>query len=175
MHVLITISFNHTANTISSSRSIHKQKSLLEAKEARRVLTQVKDDSSSLIGLRDSASFQSSSTRSTGRSSLISRIFAFDPELMASQVYQKQLRLLMKRTVRAPGRIARSDNGKLWRESRLRSEEIESQLRREKSSRRREFTILMHGPSSSRLTVIALMKAMWEGQPAHEERLNHRE
>ena len=158
----------------SSSRSAHKQKALLEAKETRRALTQIKDASSSLVCLRDSASFNSLSTRSTDRSSLISRIFTFDSELMESQVYQKQLRSLIKKAIRTPNRTTRSNASKDWKDSRLRSEEVESQLKHYQMSRLNEIKILMQGSYCAKLTVLALMKDMHEGRFTREERLDYR-
>lgn len=64
---------------------------------SRNILDQVKDNSSSLLGLRDSSSFRSPWRTSADRSSLWSRTFEFDPELLASGVYQGQIRSLMRR------------------------------------------------------------------------------
>ena len=70
-----------------SSRSLSEQRSLLLDKDNRRVLEQVKDDSSSLVVLLDSASFHSSRSGTTDPGSLWSRAFDFDGDLLGSKVY----------------------------------------------------------------------------------------
>lgn len=82
---------------IVSSRSLSEQRSLLLDKENRQVIEQVKDDSSSLVCLLDSASLRSSRSGSTDRASLWSRAFEFDGDLLRTKVYKDQIRLLMKR------------------------------------------------------------------------------
>lgn len=67
---------------------------------SRSIIDQVKDETSSLVCLRDYSSFRSPSTSSTNGSSLWSRNFRFDHELLASGVYQNQIRSLMRRTFR---------------------------------------------------------------------------
>ena len=69
---------------------------MLQEKDSRRLLDQVKDDSSSLVCLNDSNSHLSSRTRTTERSSLWNRVFDFDHGLLGTKVYQKQLRSLLK-------------------------------------------------------------------------------
>ena len=82
-----------------SSRSLSEQRSLLLDKKTRQIIEQVKDDSSSLVVLLDSASLRSSRSGSTDRDSLWSRAFEFDGDLLGSKVYKGQIRLLMKRLV----------------------------------------------------------------------------
>ena len=59
-------------------------------------MEQVKDNSSSLMCLLDSTSYHSSWSASTDRASLWSRTFAFDGDLLGSNVYKGQFRVLMK-------------------------------------------------------------------------------
>lgn len=69
----------------------------------RRLVDQAKESSSSLISLRDSASFHSSRTQLTERSSLWNRAFQLDRYIIGSEVYQKQSRSLMKYDFRRRG------------------------------------------------------------------------
>ena len=63
----------------------------------RQLLDRVKDDSSSLIVLRDAASSCSRETDSTVSSSIFARVFpGLDNELMGTQVYQKAVRSLFR-------------------------------------------------------------------------------
>ena len=81
---------------IISSRSLSEQRSLLLDKDNRQIIEQIKDNSSSLVCLFDSASFCSSRSGFTDRASLWSRNFEFDGDLLGSKVYKGQIRLLMK-------------------------------------------------------------------------------
>ncbi|KAL9070890.1 MAG: hypothetical protein Q9161_004532 [Pseudevernia consocians] len=86
--------------TALNCQSLSEQKQLLEASQSRRILDQVKDDSSSLIVLRDSTSFSSSWAMSTERSSVLNRVFDFDGEVMESKVYRNHMRYLIRRVFR---------------------------------------------------------------------------
>ena len=70
--------------------------------QTRKALDQVKDDSSSLFGLRARSSFCSSRTASTctRSSALLSMIFDFDDEVLASNAYQRPMRSLFRRHLR---------------------------------------------------------------------------
>ena len=94
---------------------------------------------------------------------------------MNSKVYKKELRSLMKKAVRIPSRTSRSHRWQEWKESRLRSQEVESQLKRDKLSRHNEINIVMQGSNSARLMVMAQMKDMHKDQFTREERLDYRE
>jgi hypothetical protein len=72
---------------------------MLEHKKSRRVFEQIRDDSSSLIVLRDSASLFSSSTHTKANSSKLSMRFGFDGELLGSRVYQGTMRSLIRRVI----------------------------------------------------------------------------
>ena len=69
---------------------------MLQAKENRELLQLAKGDSPSLFGLRDSASFRSSFTAATERSSLLDVSFGFDAELTATKVYHRQWASLIR-------------------------------------------------------------------------------
>ena len=68
----------------------------MECSQTRQILEQVKDDSSSLIVLRDTSSFYSSRATNTSNSSLLDRKFSFDNEVLRSKVYQGQIRSLIR-------------------------------------------------------------------------------
>ena len=80
------------------SRSISEQKVLLQTEKTRRLLDQVKDDTSSLFCLRDSASFCSSTT-TADRPSFLDICFDFDQELTATKVYHRQWRPLIRKAL----------------------------------------------------------------------------
>ena len=77
-----------------------EQGALMQAKGNRRILDQVKDDSSSLFCVRDSASFRTSLTSATERSNLLDISFGFDEELTATKVYHRQWRPLIREALR---------------------------------------------------------------------------
>ena len=71
----------------------------MECTQTRQIVEQVKDDSSSLIVLRDTSSFYSSRATNTSKSSLLDRKFSFDNEVLRSKVYQEQIRSLIRRVL----------------------------------------------------------------------------
>ena len=151
------------------------QKLLLEAKDSRRILDRVRDDSSSLVCLKDADSCVSLSTQSTGRSSLLSKIFAFDSELIVSNVYQKQTRSLMKKAFRTPERALQLSHTERKKSSQ-RSAEIERQLRRDKKLQSREVRIGVRGSNRSRLALMVKLTAVCTQATYNEgQRLAHRE
>lgn len=77
-----------------------EQSTLLQAEENRCVLDRVRDDSSSLLSLRDSASFRSSLTAATEQSHLLDISFDFDEELTSTKVYHRQWRPLIRGALR---------------------------------------------------------------------------
>ena len=80
-----------------SSRNTKDQKRLLEDERSREVFSQLKEDSSSLIVMYDSASFSSRRTTTTTATSKFSIRFAFDAELLRHRAYQSTIRALMRR------------------------------------------------------------------------------
>ena len=81
------------------SQSLSKQNEIMESSQTRHILGRVKDDSSSLIALKETSSFYSSRATDTTNSSLLDRKFSFDSEVLRSQVYQGQIRSLFRRTL----------------------------------------------------------------------------
>ena len=79
------------------------------------MLDQVRDDSSSLLYLRDPESFRSSVTAATERSSLLELAFDFDRDLATTRVYHRQWRSLIRRTLlmsrKDKGTSSRIENG----------------------------------------------------------------
>ena len=71
----------------------------MESSQTRQILGRVKDDSSSLIALRETSSFYSSRATDTTNSSLLDRKFSFDSEVLRSKVYQGQIRSLFRRAL----------------------------------------------------------------------------
>ncbi|KAG8526346.1 uncharacterized protein KY384_000339 [Bacidia gigantensis] len=84
------------------SKTLHEQRTRLEDPGTREAFDRVRDDSSSLIVLHDSASFFSKATVSTENSARFSAIFPFDSELISTQVYQRAVRRLFKAKPRGP-------------------------------------------------------------------------
>ena len=81
------------------SQSLSKQNKIMECRQTRQILEQVKDDTSSLIVLRDTSSYYSSRATDTPNSSLLDRKFSFDSEVLRSKVYQGQIRSLIRRAL----------------------------------------------------------------------------
>ena len=121
-----------------------EQGALLKSETSRSVFDRVQDDSSSLFCLRDSFSFQSSLTASTERSSLLSRRFDFDHEILRSKVYHGQIRSWMRRGLRRD----RSPNEPSKRnEARSIASLIEKQIKTQRVSDTRTFKLLLIEPS----------------------------
>lgn len=123
---------------------------------SRSIIDQVKDDSSSLLCLRDCSSFRSSRTSSTDRSSLWSRTFGFDHELLASGVYQSQIRSLMRRAFRrrktldgASSLLARPSFRSLRKPEISKSAAIEHQLHQDRLSERVVVKICLFGSQNN--------------------------
>ncbi|KAL6721043.1 guanine nucleotide-binding protein subunit alpha [Lecanora helva] len=83
--------------TAMNCQSVSDQMDILECKENRKILDQIKDDSSSLICHRDSSSLRDSIVATTDRSSMLSKEFDFDAAILGSKVYMGQIRSLLRR------------------------------------------------------------------------------
>ena len=146
---------------------------MLEQEHNRQVLDQVKDSSSSLICLRDSASIRTSWTSSTEGSSMLDKVFDFDAEILKSNVYQGQVRSLIRRALRRgknPSEQHKSLDGSsrstslkstkvpkrsLQTESdTARSMKIDYNLSRDKLARYMNVEVLLLGPSISDTSII---------------------
>jgi len=142
------------------NRSLSDQRDMLLMSASRSIIDQVKDDSSSLFGLQDSSSFHSPWRISTDCSSLWSWTFTFDPELLASGVYQSQIRSLLRRAFHkgkksddAPSLA--SPNIRSVRKGRMaKSAAIEYQLRQDRFSGRTAVKLLLLGSQNKEPFVI---------------------
>ena len=134
------------------SQSISEQRDLLESNNSRRIFDQVKDDSSSLCCLRDSASFQNSFTVTTERSSMLSKEFGFDAEIMTSKVYKGQIRSLVRRAMRKSRQATNEDSseqGEGMRSALVNSAAIDKSLKSAKIAQQNEVEILLLGLDES--------------------------
>ncbi|KAL8712899.1 MAG: hypothetical protein Q9225_006861 [Loekoesia sp. 1 TL-2023] len=151
-------------------KTISEQKAWLEKQHTRAIFDQTREDSSSLIVLRDSASRLSGTTASTGNSTKWSMVFSFDGDLMRSQVYQRAIRRLFKRSVSPRFVVSKldqrirflsstADTKKMLEVATKKSEAIEYQLIRDKRLMSRNVKCLLTGGSDSDLQAV-----MWRLQ-----------
>ena len=80
-------------------RSLSQERTLLQSQESRHAIQRLRDDTSSLLWLRDSESILSRRTVSTFNSQLLETVFDFDGEVFNSRVYQVALRSNMKQVL----------------------------------------------------------------------------
>ncbi|MCJ1283127.1 guanine nucleotide-binding protein subunit alpha [Xylographa opegraphella] len=80
-------------------RSSSQERTLLQSFESRQLMQRLRDDTSSLLWLRDTESILSRKTMSTFNSKLLETIFDFDGEVFNSKVYQGALRSNMKQVL----------------------------------------------------------------------------
>ncbi|MCJ1377204.1 guanine nucleotide-binding protein subunit alpha [Xylographa soralifera] len=80
-------------------RSLSQERTLLQSPESRHVIQRLRDDTSSLLWLRDSESILSRKTMSTFNSKVLETVFDFDGEVFNSKVYQLALRSNMKQVL----------------------------------------------------------------------------
>ena len=80
-------------------RSLSQERTLLQSSESRHVIQRLKDDTSSLLWLRDSESILSRRTVSTCNSKLLDTVFDFDSEVFNSRAYQVALKSNMKQVL----------------------------------------------------------------------------
>ncbi|MCJ1434227.1 guanine nucleotide-binding protein subunit alpha [Xylographa pallens] len=92
-------------------RSMSRERTLLQSLECRHIIQRLRDDTSSLLWLRDSESILSKRTVSTSNSKLLETVFDFDGEVFNSKVYQVALRSNMKQVLshKPSGRSKTSD------------------------------------------------------------------
>lgn len=148
---------------------------------SRSIIDQVQDDSSSLVCLRDYSSFRSPWTSSTNGSSLWSRTFGFDHELLASGVYQNQIRSLMKRTFRRRKTlddtfsILARENVRSVRKTELaKSVAIERQLRRDFSKRAVVKILLLGSQNNEPFVTLDMMNLSRFKKYSPDERASYR-
>lgn len=162
---------------------------MLLSKETRRALDQIKDDTSSLICLRDTDSYSSTRTSTTTRSSILNVMFNFDRELFNSKVYQETMRSIIRRTIRGGRNDKRQDSiaaletqKLLWgstkakNKAKLRNQEIESQLKKDRKEQSLEINLLLLGArGSGKSTAARQMKLSADGSYTRSERESFKE
>ncbi|EXJ84741.1 hypothetical protein A1O3_05413 [Capronia epimyces CBS 606.96] len=89
--------------TTFQCRTPMEQHRVLHERQSRKVFDQIKDDSSSLIVLCDSASFVTRRTKTTTATSKFSMNFIFDAEILQAKAYKSTMRSLMRRARNQPG------------------------------------------------------------------------
>ena len=154
--------------TALSSRSLSDQRHLLSMTASRTIINQVNVDSSSLLCLNVRASFRSTEMLSSNRSSLLSRAFTIDHELLSSRVYQRQIRSLMRQVVHNGKSKNRNSyevpNLGTRRESRSETtnpKEIQHRIRRDKLSEVNDVKLLLLGArGNERSTVLDTMQLL---------------
>ncbi|KAL8847613.1 MAG: hypothetical protein Q9221_007343 [Calogaya cf. arnoldii] len=80
-------------------RSLSEERTLLQSSEIRDVIQRLRDDTSSLLWLRDSESILSRKTVSTCNSDLLETVFDFDREVLNSRAYHAATRFNMKQAI----------------------------------------------------------------------------
>ncbi|MCJ1283789.1 hypothetical protein MMC26_003120 [Xylographa opegraphella] len=154
--------------TACNCKTSSEQKKILEKPTAREVFNQIKDDSSSLIVLHDTASSFTACTNSTGSSSKWSKIFPFDAELLKSPVYQRAVRAVFKPSRRRDRNIEADliksvgtlRHQQMEEYSRIRSEHIDDSIRENQKQMRNVIKVLlMGGTNSGKLTVLEHVRA----------------
>ncbi|MCJ1380348.1 hypothetical protein MMC17_003451 [Xylographa soralifera] len=154
--------------TACNCKTSSEQKRFLEKPSARQVFDQIKDDSSSLIVLHDTASDFTACTNSTGSSSKWSRMFLFDTELLTSPVYQRAVRALFRHSRRRDEYADRSSlkstgtsrTLEIEAYNRIRSEQIDDSLRENQKQMRNVIKVLLMGSANSgKLTVLEQIQA----------------
>ena len=83
------------------SQSLSQQNYLLNTHENRKLLDQLKDDSSSLLGMRSKSAFRRSRIASTctESSALMSLTFDFDSEVLDSNAYRRLTRCILRQPI----------------------------------------------------------------------------
>ncbi len=87
------------ADTLRPSQD--ERQSLLESERGRRILARARDDTSSLLWLKDTDSACSSRSKDSASSSLskLDHSFTFDPEVLSSKVYRNTLASFIKQDI----------------------------------------------------------------------------
>ncbi|ETI25308.1 hypothetical protein G647_02080 [Cladophialophora carrionii CBS 160.54] len=99
--------------TAFKCRNPRVQQEFLQETESRSVFDQVRDDSTSLIVVCDSASIVTQRTRTTTGTSRFSANFSFDAEILQANAYKATLRSLMRRAQNDNSRERYSQNTRI--------------------------------------------------------------
>ncbi|OCT51425.1 hypothetical protein CLCR_08257 [Cladophialophora carrionii] len=155
-----------------SSRTPHDQEQLLHRKASRKVFDRARDDATSLIGFRDSASFATFRTNLSTDTKL-SRTFDFDGLLLRHKIYQNTFRSMLRRAnspteeriVERGQRRALSDTPVLQLRSTARdSAKIDLALKADARKLSKEVKILAVGDKHGRSSIVKQMRQRY-GQP----------
>ncbi|KAJ9609456.1 hypothetical protein H2200_005783 [Cladophialophora chaetospira] len=153
-------------------RNPQDQKQLLERKESRKVFDRARDDATSLVGFRDSASFTSFRTN-VSTDSKLSRTFDFDGLLLRHKIYQNTFRSFLRRAnspteERGTERVQRralSDTPIFQLRSTARdSARIDLALKTDARKKSKEVKILAVGDKHGRSTIVKQMRLRY-GKP----------
>lgn len=149
------------------------QKQFLERDETRVAFDRIRDDTSSLIGFRDSRSFLTRRSRMSVESQF-SRIFDFDGVLLRHKPYQDTFRSMLRRaaspierrTSQRPKSRSLSDTPLVQLESiaRTTTARIDSELKEDGRRLSKEIKILAIGDKHGRSAVIKQMRTQY-GHP----------
>ena len=154
-----------------TSRTPNEQKRFLDRAESRIVLDLARDDTTSLVGFRDSMSFSSSSSRSSIGSQL-SKAFDFDGLLLRHKIYQNSFRSMLRR-VSSPTESRGEQHKKrtlsdtpssLVHSDSKTSAQIDFQLKEDARKMKSEIKMLAIGDKHGRSTIVRQMRTKF-GQP----------
>ncbi|KIW91707.1 uncharacterized protein Z519_07675 [Cladophialophora bantiana CBS 173.52] len=158
--------------TASQCRTPNDQKRLLERDESREVLNQAKDDATSLVGFRDSASFATFRTNLSSATKL-SKTFDFDGLLLRHKIYQNTFRSMLRRatspteerTGEKGQRRALSDTPIIQLKSTARdSAKIDLKLKQDARKLSKEVKILAVGDKHGKSAIVKQMRQRY-GRP----------
>ncbi|KAK4940600.1 hypothetical protein LTR10_019359 [Elasticomyces elasticus] len=150
----------------------HEQQQLLHKKESREILDRVKDDATSLVGFRDSASFAPSIGRtSSARYSTTSRLskkFDFDDVLLRHKAYQNSFRSMIRRAVSPTEMSNETKRHKSvdglepdLKTTAKQSARIDLKLKKDARRLRKEVRILAIGEQHGRSCIVKQMRHRW--------------
>ncbi|KIX02267.1 uncharacterized protein Z518_08206 [Rhinocladiella mackenziei CBS 650.93] len=152
--------------TAFKCRTPNEQKRLLERDESRDVFSRARDDATSLIVFRDSASFATSRAR-TSVDTQFSKTFDFDGLLLKHKIYQNSFRSMLRRAVSPTesrteakgGRRALSDTPVFQLKSNSRdSAKIDSKLKKDARRLSKEIKILAVGDKHGRSAIVKQLR-----------------
>lgn len=123
-------------------------------KKSQKVFDQVKDDSSSLCVLCDSASFVTKRTKTTTTTSRLSMNFAFDNELLQHRAYKSTFRSLLRRAAARQSHESSDKAPKMTEEDIEQAERnaaIDREIKEDSRMLRREMKILALGSDAPKV------------------------
>lgn len=158
-----------------SSPTQYEQQLLLRTEESRAILSQAKDDATSLVGFRDSASFAPSLGRTSSArystASRLSKTFDFDDVLLRHKAYQNSFRSMIRRAV-SPTETATETrrhqgadgSGLELKSTAEESARIDLQIKEDARKLKKEVRMLTIGEQHCRSCIVKQMRQRW-GHP----------